>query len=629
MDCVDKKFWLENPGALLSNIQVVPLNTVTLAEQLNAVTRLVFIVAIIMWLFNFKYTPHFLIISLVFIICIYYIQKRTMQRCQENYENKPRLPSSFYEVQPYDMKNLTTTTKKVVNGQPIEQTYIQTSEVLPFCNDAVDIDPPQSFAVSLNQQLVGTGVNPVTKIKPVVVPPIFALDYWKENNLVTFPQINTAGPQEDMYLSGYAESTCCGYLGGESELVPQPKQTKEVLMAGDYRENYTPINNGCGPQSRLIPQMPYKSGSCARTGGQIRSPIPVEDTPYVPTIPIRNPGVNAPRYALPKENYSRSRESYAPRGGCGNRIPASKYGLGSIVSPTPVEDIPFVPEMPVDSNPDMPVVGTPFVNRAGRNGPLIEHFRYETIDNPNQVYVQPNQSGWVNTACGYDADAVFESGLPSNLPAGNCEQDPAMKQYNENLFTSIITPGVYTRNQVNEPINSNIGISFQQQFEPVSCRREDKGLIYTQHDPRIIEPVLESEIPSDCVREKATYDNVYDPRFYGYGTSYRSYNEPVLNQTRFFYDDINATRMPSYITRSKIDHLPYADTYQSPPDGSENGNIHNPHIRALAQDSWFRDSMQFRNDLTERRMRKINSEAWQKRQFPNSARPVGSYKRSG
>jgi hypothetical protein len=202
-----------------------------------------------------------------------------------------------------------------------------------------------------------------------------------------------------------------------------------------------------------------------------------------------------------------------------------------------------------------------------------------------------------------------------------------MKRYNENLFTSIVTPGVYTRNQVNEPINSNIGISFQQQFEPTTCLRDDnRGLIYTQHDPRIIEPVLE-DIPQDVVEDKANYDNVYDPRFYGYGTSYRSYNEPMVNQTRFFYDDVNAIRMPSYITRSKIDHLPFADTYESPPQGSEFGNVHNPHIRALAQDAWLRDSLEFRNDLTERRMRKINSEAWQKRQFPNSARPVGTCKR--
>jgi len=491
----------------------------------------------------------------------------------------------------------------VTNGELVQQTFIPTSESLPFYNDAVNIDPPNPFAVSLNQSLAGTDAHPATKIKPVIVPPIYSLDYWQDNNLITFSQINSAGAQEDMYLSGYAESTCCGYLGNGAELVPNPGMTTEVDIGGGIRENY------CGPQTRLIPTR-SQNKSCS---SQIISPTPVEDSPYIPVVPVRNPGVNAPRYALPKENY-------APRNRCGNQVPVR----GAIVSPTPVEDVPYIPTERV-SNPNMPVSGTPFSSKS--RGSIIEHFDYETIEEPNQVYVQPNNSGWVNTSCGYNAEQVYDSGLPSNLPSGNCQQNPAFKQYNENLFTQTITPGVYTRNQVNEPINANIGISFQQQFEPVSCKRDDRGLTYLQHDPRIIEPVLETEIPVGCVREKATYDNVYDPRFYGYGTSYRSYNEPMTNQTRFFYDDINATRMPTYITRSKIDHLPYADTYQSPPDGSENGNVHNPHLRALVQDSWFRDSMEFRNDLTERLMRKNNSIAWEKRQFPNSSRPVGSYAR--
>lgn len=596
MACINRKFWLESPVVLLNNIQVVPIYTIGLAEQLNAITRLVLIVTVIMWLFNFKYTGQFLAISLAFIICVYYIQRRDkmnkeqyQKKVVENFDGKlPRL----VPVQSYNMKNLATSRKVNIGGHIVDQSIISTSEVLPFCNDEVSIDPPNPFAVSLNQSLVGKA-NPVTNIKPIVVPPLYALDYWKDNNLIRFSQINTAGPQEDMYLSGYAESTCCGYLGDGAELVPQKKEQKSVLFGGGIREDY------CNNQNRILPPAPKQKMTCR---GGIVSPIPVEDRPYIPTMEVRNPVVNTAKF----------RENYAPRGGCGNRIP--NRGCSSIVSPTPVEDRPFVPTMRVQDNPEMPVIGTPFV----------ENYRYETIPDPNEVFVQPNRSGWVNTACGYNPDQVFESGLPSNFPAGNCEQSPDLKQYNENMFTSIVTPGVFTRTQVNEPINSNIGISFQQQFEPVTCQRNEKGLIYTQHDPRIIEPVLESEIPQDCVREKATYDNVYDPRFYGYGTSYRSYTEPVTSQTRFFYDDVNAVRMPTYITRSKIDHLPYADTYQSPPDGSEMGNVHNPHIRALVQDSWFRDSLQFRNDLTERRMRKVNSEAWQQRMYPNSSRPVGS-----
>ena len=223
--------------------------------------------------------------------------------------------------------------------------------------------------------------------------------------------------------------------------------------------------------------------------------------------------------------------------------------------------------------------------------------------------------GEVNTVCGYDAEQTLEYGLPSNLPVGNCMKTDRMKKYNENIFTSIITPGNYTKTQVNEPINSNIGISFQQQFEPISCKRDEKGVLYTQKDPRILEfggkPIEEKFSPPN-----PNYDNVYDPRQTGYGTSYRSYLEPVTGQTRFYYDDINAIRMPNYIIRSKIDHLPYADSYGPIQNGDEFGNIHNPHIRALAQDSFLRDSLQFRDEITERAMRKINAQSWQRRMAP-------------
>ena len=199
------------------------------------------------------------------------------------------------------------------------------------------------------------------------------------------------------------------------------------------------------------------------------------------------------------------------------------------------------------------------------------------------------------------------------MSVGNCEQNLALKNYNKNLFTQIVTPGVYSTNEINEPINSNIGISFQQQFEPLKAVRDENGLHYTRQDPSSSN---NNSTDSSYDNDTPNYDNVYDPRFYGYGTSYRSYLEPVTGQTRFMYDDINAIRMPNYISRSKIDHLPYADKYGPMQCGSENGNIHNPNIRALVQDSWYRDSVEFRNDMTEKLMRKKNAEAWQRRQAP-------------
>ena len=556
-------FWLEDIKSLFTAPEVVPMGNMSLQEQMNAMTRLVLILFAIMLLLNFKYSTEFLVISMAFIIIIYYIQRKKMQNSKSvenfNYSRYSRTP---IESQAYNLNNLKKAVR--VNGSWEEEVEIESPQNRAFCNDQVSIDPPSNFAVSLNQNLaygvnpkprtgkpveanlndatqLSYGAHPVTRIKPVVPPPAYALDYWRDNNLIVYSQINTSGPQEDMYLSGYAESTCCGYLGNGAELIPTPSKKIQTQVGGNmFTEDYS---------------------------RGIRSPYPADERPAVPNMPVR-------------ENYIRS--------------------------PYPADERPAVPTMPVREN---------YNN--------LMHSKYAdltTVDNPQEVTILPNEPGWVDTSCGYNPQQVYRSGLPSNYPAGNCVQDPKLKRYNENLFTQTVTPGVYTRSQVIEPINSNIGISYQQQFEPVTCKRDEKGLQYTAHDPRIVEPA-EDEPPAEIV-EQATYDNVYDPRFYGYGTSYRSYLDPNTGQTRFIYDDVNAIRMPNYITRSKIDHLPYADSYGPVKEGSEFGNVHNPNIRALAQDSWMRDSLQFRNDITERRMRKINADAWQRRVAPLGPRMV-------
>ena len=213
----------------------------------------------------------------------------------------------------------------------------------------------------------------------------------------------------------------------------------------------------------------------------------------------------------------------------------------------------------------------------------------------------------IDDANGYDKTNI-NFNLPNNIIYGKCDRTPNLAEYNKNLYTQTITPGNYIFNEIVEPINSNIGISFTQQFEPTTKKTDANGTLYTGHDYTILgeeTPVEREDYPN--------YDNVYDPRFYGYGTSYRSYNEPMTGQTRFLYDDVNSVRMQNYITRNKIDHINIVDS-----DVNES--------RAIANGTWLNDSVDFRNDLQQRMTRKINAQYWQKRQYPNSMRPAGSGK---
>ena len=510
-----------------------------------------------------------------------------MKITRENYE-----PPSNISYAPYNQPKLKTQTE-IVNCKPVTYTEIPIPENNVFGYKDIPVgspyDPPSSWNNELtrggdiafrkyggppswinnldkggspttgeHRKFGEYGGNPITRISPVVIPPTHDLEYWRDNNMISLSIINRAPTQEDMYLSGYAESTCCDYLPEGTQLVPRSCQP--------IQENY---NDRSSSYQHNLPKSSYRG---------IQAPSLVQSTVPIPTT---------------KENYEDRSSSYQ------YNLPKSSYR--GIQAPSLVQST--VP-IPTQEN---------YINKEdGADGKSYDMNNIIQSLPPN-MQLMPDHTGMINTDCGYNPNQIFTSSLPSNYPAGNCEQDPALKQFNENLYTQIITPGVYTRNQINEPINSNIGISFQQQFEPTTVTRDSRGLHYLQHDPRIIDTTPVKEQYKDV---KPNYDNVYDPRFSGYGTSYRSYLEPVTGQSRFMYDDINAIKMPNYIVRSKIDHLPYADSYGPIQEGSEFGNIHNPHMRYLTQDSWMRDSLDFRNDMTQLLMRKVNSEAWQQRQAP-------------
>jgi len=227
---------------------------------------------------------------------------------------------------------------------------------------------------------------------------------------------------------------------------------------------------------------------------------------------------------------------------------------------------------------------------------------------------QQNNIGDIETSWGYNTDQLIYAGLPSNLAASGLSTDPYMKKYNDNLFTQTIQPGIYTRSEIVEPINSNIGISFTQQLPPASSRIDPVtgALLRTEHDPRLVGPYLIKNTAAYNVNE----GDVYDPRFTGYGTSYRSYNDDALGQTRFYYDDINSVRMPNYISRSNIDTQPFADRYGPIPKGFEKGNPYTKNIHELADDAFLQGAIQHRTELSERLMRKVNSEQWQRRAAP-------------
>ena len=178
--------------------------------------------------------------------------------------------------------------------------------------------------------------------------------------------------------------------------------------------------------------------------------------------------------------------------------------------------------------------------------------------------------------------------------------------HKRNINTQTIQPSVYFNNEVMEPISSNIGITETKRGINSIKTVDDNGDIYY------------NEYNNDAKFKKTKEplvgpQDIYDPRFTGYGTSYRSYFDEFIGQPKYYYDDVDAMRMPNYLVRSKIDHLRYADQYGPMSDDYETNN---DNMREMVNQSFLDNSLSFRNDLQERLMRKRNSELAYVRQFP-------------
>ena len=160
---------------------------------------------------------------------------------------------------------------------------------------------------------------------------------------------------------------------------------------------------------------------------------------------------------------------------------------------------------------------SPYTKETHQNN--SNHSHLECVNNIEYPYNIQNNSRNIHS----NTYQLSEYNLPSNLPVGNCELNPGMKEYNKNLFTQNIQPDIFTYNELIEPINSNIGISLTQQFNPKTSFIDQNGTNYIEHDPLTFSSKTKNKTHTGIPE----YD-IYDPRFTGYGTSYRSYTDDNL-----------------------------------------------------------------------------------------------------
>ena len=198
-----------------------------------------------------------------------------------------------------------------------------------------------------------------------------------------------------------------------------------------------------------------------------------------------------------------------------------------------------------------------------------------------------------------------------------------------------IQPNIYSFSDTAEPINANIGISYNPDLPPriVDQVEMSDGAypLYHRIDPQL---VREGGIPKERLNElprrtkwsakyntydamdgSVNFEDIYDPRFTGYGDEYRSYVDVNLGNVQYYYSDIDAYRDPNFGTRSKVDFIDFVDPMgRIKPEYSREVGLND--VKATVQNQYDADSIYFREDLMERLMRKRNQELWQLRAAP-------------
>lgn len=591
----NEKFWMYDVTQLFRSYELLPSPEDRLSAKLNTITRLALIVCI--GIAAYKPALAFSTLILVMVITMSVYSGAVVDPTIEGFEpgpaegikrstniyggsNDPYGLSVSYDApnpsagcgsnqQLYEfMREYNSTRYPDLNkvGFPTTQKR--------FCNDAVQLEYGPDH-VSPNQELVG-GPNPKTRVPPLVAAPSHDLDSWRNNDFVVYSQINKE-TNFDVEKSGYN----CGILPTKCEdCMYVPCQCKVLQGQCNQRPKGMMMDSGLDRESRPLPEVTIDN---SMVNGDV--------------VEGFNGHIGARSYGRSTGTAEHSSSAYGRVGGHTRTVISSRRGEGRGLSNRPLgQRRQIIREIINELGDNEPKKHKPYIRRYVKDvfldrrlGDVNDIEIDEIIEEIAARFMTPRQEE--------------ESGSYISP----CFESPRR----DNIITQTLQPGVFQKSHIGEPIQSNIGISYTQEWGPTEVQETNNMIKYTMRDPKntIITPQIKEEIIGQ------DHANVYDPRFTGYGTSYRSYTDQLTGRPKFFYDDVDAITMPNYVTRSKVDVFPWANTYgpdkmMSASDGDE--------YRQLANNAFTESALTFRTELQERLMRKRNAELWQRRVAPIS-----------
>lgn len=329
------------------------------------------------------------------------------------------------------------------------------------------------------------------------------------------------------------------------------------------------------------------------------------------------------------------------------------YGYGYIDPSTDSQNNygqgPYAPNLygyAVESN----LNNSSIVPQTNTGGPVTEGFGMVFSDSTPISNVAPNvnQRHYQRGAQYVDNNfATIPKGTEDNyLPNQNLlipktitsiyGRDQVTRPERMKYFTSI-GPQENFYNETTTPINANIGISYNPDLPPTVLDQTVTPIgevvpLFHSIDPQLIRDgglsdIRKAQLPRrtawsakysgfEAQDGTVNFEDIYDPRFNGYGDPYRSYQDVNAGNINYYYSDLDRFRDPNFGGRSKVDFIDYTDPMgKTIPEYDRQVGLND--IKQTVHSQYDADAVYQREDLMSKLMRKRNSELWQLRKMPH------------
>ena len=537
------KVWMDDLCAIFDKPEIIPIGTMTKNEKINAITRLVLVIFVIMSIVKYPYSVTFLALALIIILILYFINTKEYYSSMDH---------------PTQYRNPLI----AQNSQAIKKMALQPI-ITPRAHDREVWSHPSYRHSAVNYNHARYDLSEQYE-------PVEQKEEYKDF---------------DLRLSSYTNFTLDKY--GEVCNAPlQPKTNHPSVNTST--DTISGKRNSISDMSRNYYAPPPSSNGST----PIEEVTPIEEEPSIERFALRrppNPALN--KFSSVNNKYQQRRppnpalrEGFAPRR---PPNPALREGFGNVVPS----------------------------NKIIREN---ENSNYAVIpeESEDNDFV-PNQ------------DLLIPKTITSIYGPGAVSNEEKIK------YLTQIQPDSYSYSDVTYPINSNLGITYTPENPPRVLDQVATPYgtypLYHRIDPQLIRdgnipPERQEELPRrtawsakysmfDAAPGTVNFEDIYDPRFNGYGDEYRSYGDVNLGQVQYYYSDLDAYRYPNFGIRSKVDYIDYIDPMgRVLPEYDRQVGLND--IKQTVHDQYTADALYFREGLQERLMKKRNRELWQLRAAP-------------